>query len=341
MTSPQLRIEMVNPLDHAEGIKSFIAEEGGADWSGFPDFFDRSYPAAVERGARSWIGLNGDDRIVLHWACFPHTFLWNECELQGGLMVNLVAARDQRTFFPVYRLMIQAIQDLRDAADLDFLYGIPNPASRGIVGRVGFEDVGEYGRYVNPVAGHNLSVNLLLRAYSRALRLLRGDRGMTIRALPADAFPVAAFERPAASGPTTIRPFRPLHLYQRRCGGFPGEAERWYVAECRGASEPVAHALVSGIGSIDGYLRLVCMYSEDESDMSSALLSMVVEARFAGCRRLQAWAVGGSRGAWTLLQAGFRLRNKGPLAVLPITELGREAIRSVREWELSMLDVDA
>src|SRR4030081_3169600 len=64
-------ITRANPLDHAGGIKRLFLPH---DRPEFPAFFDRAYPGAVRSGASSWIGLDADQRVVMHIGQFPHRF---------------------------------------------------------------------------------------------------------------------------------------------------------------------------------------------------------------------------------------------------------------------------
>ena len=44
-------VAIANPLEHAREIKAFFVANGLAT---FPDYFDRTYPAAVASGSTTW-----------------------------------------------------------------------------------------------------------------------------------------------------------------------------------------------------------------------------------------------------------------------------------------------
>ena len=94
-------IAAVDALPYEREIKQlFLAHERPE----FPDFFDRTYPAAVAQGARSWVGRDATGRLVMHIACVPRRFRFGTRDVVGGLLVNLMVASEHRTFFPALAL---------------------------------------------------------------------------------------------------------------------------------------------------------------------------------------------------------------------------------------------
>lgn len=341
MSGSSVRIERVDPVKHADAVKRFFVEEGGEEFSDFPSYFDRTFPEAVDRGGKSWIGLDGSGRIILHWACLPIRLRWNSTVLRGGLMANLMAARDHRNFFSAYRLVTKVVGDLRSESDLDLLYGSPNDAGLAVTLKAGFENVGGYGRHVLPVSDPSRpALDGLLWAYTHVHKALRGRRGTKVRRESADAVPVERFERPPETTPRTIVAFRPRHSYRRRLDDFPGEGQTWYVVERDGNGEALAHALVANFGGKGDYLSLVALFTAEGIGASAALVSITRALRQDGCRRIQAWAVEGSSREDELGRAGFRSRDQDSLIVLPLSDTGTEAVGRTSRWELGWLDVD-
>ena len=89
-------IAIANPLDHAAAIKDLFVAHG---MPSFPDYFDRTYPAAVRSGAMSWLGRDESGRVVMHQASFPRRFGSAQRDVVACLMVNLMVATEYRVFF--------------------------------------------------------------------------------------------------------------------------------------------------------------------------------------------------------------------------------------------------
>src|SRR5262245_28328182 len=105
-------VTRVNPLDHADELKALFTSNERPE---FPGWFDRAYPAAVEQGASSWIARDEAGRVIVHIGCFPTQLSAKGRDLSGGLLVNLMADRRHRTFFPVVSTIRAAVRD-REAA---------------------------------------------------------------------------------------------------------------------------------------------------------------------------------------------------------------------------------
>src|SRR2546423_4597380 len=101
---PSFRVVCANPLEHSEEIKGLFLAHDVPD---FPEFFDRAYPFVVREGGKSWIGFDGDGRVVAHIARFPRRFTLGTQTVVGGLLADLMTAKSHRTVFPGLTLVRQ------------------------------------------------------------------------------------------------------------------------------------------------------------------------------------------------------------------------------------------
>ncbi len=212
-------IAIANPLDHAAAIKDLFVAHG---LPGFPDFFDRTYPAAVRSGAMSWLGREEGGRVVMYQACFPRRFASAQREVVGGLMVNLMVATAYRAFFPALTLLKRVVQDLEARGGIDFLYADPNTAGRILLEAVGFAPIGTLQRYVLPVSDRRVVLDGFIRLFHAWLRARNGaGAGMAAVAHPAQQFPLRAtlkaWRRAPGVDPAAPLPSLIAQLRRRGC----------------------------------------------------------------------------------------------------------------------------
>src|SRR6266550_6050538 len=182
-------IEIANPLDYAAEIKDLFVAHG---MPSFPDYFDRTYPAAVRSGAVSWLGRDESGRVVMHQACFPRRFRSAEREVVAGLMVNLMVATQYRAFFPALTLLRRAVQDLEARGGIDFLYADPNKAGEILLQAGRFARMGTLQRYVLPVSDRRVVLDGCIRLFHTWLRATNGGAGARMSAVAhaAQEFPL-------------------------------------------------------------------------------------------------------------------------------------------------------
>jgi len=333
---PSLRIASANPLDHAGEIKGlFLAD----DRPEFPEFFDRAYPSAVRSGGKSWIGIDAEGRLVMHIARFARRFTLGERACAGGVLVDLIAAKSHRTFFPALTLMRQVVADSKAERDVDFLYGTPNAAGSALLKAAGFLTVGTVKRFVFPLADERWYAEAAARVYQTMLRVRSWHTSAEAVEHAAQRFDAGAFERPTGASPA-LRPFRPLELYRQCLAGYPSGADRWFTFHENARTTPASAAVLVRGGS-DGTATLYSVSREPSLPLSAIVPELAAALRRAGYRRLAVSTLAGTRFAEELKRAGFIPRSdRAPMMACALTDLGADALRAGATWEITGLDGD-
>jgi len=164
-------IAIANPLDYAAEIKDLFVAHG---MPSFPDYFDRTYPAAVRSGAMSWLGRDESGRVVMHQACFPRRFRSAQRDVVACLMVNLMVATEYRAVFPALTLLKRVVQDLEARGGVDFLYADPNRPAWMLLQACRFARMGTLQRYVLPVSDRHVVLDGCIRLFHTWLRATNG-----------------------------------------------------------------------------------------------------------------------------------------------------------------------
>jgi hypothetical protein len=331
-----LKILSANPLDHAAELKElFLAH----DRPGFPAFFDRAYPSAVRSGGKSWIGVDGEGRLVTHIARFLRRFMLGERIVAGGVLLNLMAAKSHRTVVPALTLMRQMTADSKGERDVDFLYATPNPAGSALLKAAGFSTIGELQRFVFPLAGERWYMSAAARVYHMMMRIRGGNTNARAVQHAAQHFDPDAFERPAGAAPA-LRPFRPSELYRQCLAGYPSSADHWFTFH-RGAPTTQPSAAVLVRGGADRVATLFSLCREPSLPLSAIVPALVGALRRAGYRRLSVSTVARTRFAEELTRAGFVPRpDRELMLAYALTDLGADVLRSIATWEITRLDCD-
>jgi hypothetical protein len=338
----QLRyaIATENAMEHAAEIKGlFLAH----DRPEFPDFFDRTYPAAVNRGATTWLGRDENGHLIMFGACFPRRFKFGHREVLAGLMANLMVARAYRSFFPALALVKRAVQDLAARGDVDFVYTDPNEPARLLLQAGRFAPVGTLRRHVLPVADDRGLVDLgirLLHVFVRAAD--RTASGVLAVPHPAKGFTVESVEAPHPRS-RRLTAYHDLALYVSRMPGYPSDLDWWFTVRRPGtatSSSQDAALLIRGPDA-SGWASLRAVRWAPDLGLASVLPSLVAELRRRGCRRLQVGTVAESEFGRGLRRAGFLPRADAvPILAAALSPAGRECVRSVTQWEITDLDCD-
>ena len=240
-------IAIANPLDHAAEIKDLFVAHGMPT---FPDYFDRTYPAAVRSGAVSWLGRDESGRVVMHQACFPRRFRSAQREVVACLMVNLMVATEYRAFFPALTLLRRAVQDLEARGGIDFLYADPNKAGEILLQAGRFARMGTLQRYVLPVSDRHVVLDGCIRLFHTWLRATnRAGAGARMAAVAhaAQEFPLESVAAPRLT-PPTVAAYHDAALYTSRLAGYPSTLDWWLTlpASDRQPGPPAAALLIRG-----------------------------------------------------------------------------------------------
>jgi hypothetical protein len=334
----EFTITSANPLDHAAEIKQLFLAHGRPE---FPDFFERVYAAAVQGGARSWLGRDRDGHLVMHMACFPHRFTFGAQEVVGGHLVNGIAAQAYRTFFPVLALVRRALEDAKALGTIDFLYSDSTKEGRAVLRAPGFAAVGTLIRYVLPVADKSWLVDGAIRAFHACVRVANPARsaGRLVRHAAAQFSP-ACFEAPQGFSPR-LRPFHDPALYASRLEGYPSDSDCWFTFhDGRPTDPPAAGILVRGPERL-GVAAVEAVRRDPRLALASLLPRLVPELRRGGCTRLEMWAPDKSAFGRELRRAGFVPRpERRPLVAAALTATGEAVVREADNWEITRVDFD-
>ena len=331
---PALTVRGVDPLDHAEAIKALFAREG---LSRQVEFFDRVYPGAVQAGARSWIAVDDDRRIVGHLAVLPHRFTCGGERYTGALGANLVMDRRHRNFANAMALVQHVMDDLEQDPEVDFVFGDPNDDARAILTSIGgFTEVGIFGRFVLPVGERGI-LNSAVGAYL-AVTLRNGDHApLAMSRVSASQFEPGQIATPPGDT-AVLRAIHPPKLYRWRMKGYPTDRDDWYLFE-QGCAR-VAAVLVRRFEAGD-QAHLCCVWREPDIALASLLGPIVTDLRGRGVRRLQVYSLFSSPLGRELRQAGFWQREQGlPFIARACSERGRALLADHVQWEITVLDCD-
>jgi len=331
-TDSSIEILRVDPLAHADAIKALFAAEGRVE---FADYFDRAFPDAVREGARSWIGIDSKGALLMHVAVFPQRFQTVDGTAVGGLLVNLLCAREQRSFFPSLALMRRLVADTRTEGTIDFLYGDPNEQARRLVQIAGLKPVGELERFVLPLRGNSLPADVMVRLYHLGHHLRSWRRTAKARRVDAAIFDPRMIEVPRAS-PGVLRPYRSASLFRRRLADFPSTDDVWFTV-----STPTGSAGAAVRRAKDGSAVLCALRQDDTMSLSEVVPAIVSPLRDAGHDKLWLWTLARTRFATELTRVGFvQRRERIPVLGLALNPLGERTLAAIDSWETTHLDFD-
>jgi hypothetical protein len=335
-------IAIANPLDHAAEIKQFFVGHGRPS---FPDFFDRTYPAAVRDGATTWLGRDESGHVVMHQACFLRRFQSPEGgQVVAGLMVNQLVATEYRTFFPALALVKRAVRDLEARGGIDFLHADPNRAGAVSLQAAGFARVGTLQRYVLPVGDRRVLLDGCIRLFHVWLRVTNrawGGRGFVAVAHPAQEFPLDSVAAPRVT-PPAVAAYHDAALYTSRLAGYPSSLDWWLTVQAsdRPADSPAAAVLIRGPDA-SARATLKTLRRAPGADPAVALPNLIAELRRRGCARLDLYTVAESALGRAFRRAGFFPRpDTIPLLAKALTPAGEACLRAIGDWEITDLEYD-
>jgi len=334
-------IAIANPLDHAAEIKDLFVAHG---MPSFPDYFDRTYPAAVRSGAVSWLGRDESGRVVMHQACFPRRFRSAERDVVACLMVNLMVATEYRAFFPALTLLRRAVQDLEARGGIDFLYADPNKAGEILLQAGRFARMGTLQRYVLPVSDRRVVLDGCIRLFHTWLRATNwagaGAR-MAAVAHAAQGFPLESVAAPRLT-PPTVAAYHDAALYTSRLAGYPSTLDWWLTLHAPGGqSGPPAAALLIRGPDASGKASIKAWRQAPGVDPAAPLPGLIAELRRRGCTRLEVFTIAESAFGRALRRAGFIPRaDTVPILVKALTPAGAACVAAVDAWEITDLECD-
>lgn len=337
--TPEVAIASANPLDNAAEIKALFVAHGRPT---FPDFFDRTYPAAVRSGARSWLGRDEQQRVVMHQACLPRRFGSPHGAVVAGLMTNLLVAAQYRSFFPGLALLKRVVGDIVASGGIDFLYADPNPGGGALLEAVDFTRVGTLQRYVLPVADRRVVLDACIRLFHVLLRATNGaGAGMAVVPHAAQDFPLACGVLPRLAGPSVAAYHDPA-LYTSRLAGYPTNFDWWLTLHTtHEQSGPPAAALMIRGPDASGTATLKAWRRAPGVRLGAPLPGLIAQLRHRGCTRLQISTIAESAFGRALRKAGFIPRaDTTPILAKALTPAGEACIAALDDWEITDLECD-
>ncbi len=333
----ELTISAADPIEHAEEIKQlFLANQRPE----FPEYFDRAYPLAGRGRVRSWLGRDGDGRVVMHVARFDRQFSLGADAICAGLLANMMVDGPYRTFFPACSLIIRAVADSRTGGGVDLLFTDPNATAQAVLRSLGFAQVGTLDRLVCPIGDRRWPVDAGIRVFHGLLanRQRWSRRLQAVQRLATEYHP-GELDRPQGES-SRLRPWHSRELYAARIKGYPGSAHRWFSFAVDDASSQVGAVLIEGPDD-SAFCYLRALRGMPGVSVSAWLPALVKELRHLGCARLQTGAVADSALGRELTRSGFFRRDDAvPLLAFALTPKGAAAMATPAGWELSDIDCD-
>lgn len=330
-------VAQADPRAYVDELKTLFVEHERPE---FPAFYDRAYAAFLEDGAQGWRGTAPDGQLVMHIARFSHRFSRAGEVLDGGLLGNLMVAKEHRQFFPALSLVRRVIRDSRESGTIDLLFGDPREQAEGLFKAAGFQLVGQVERYTLVIGDRHLPLDLGVRMVRRLRHAPLGVRGAaTVRpARDADATP---YVKPDGGGQRLVA-WRPAHLFTSRLEGFPSAEDHWCLwHEQAGAAGPADAALLVRRTEWAGYFQLASLRRRTGVELGTLIPAVTPALHALGCRRLSIWTLRESAFAAELQRVGFVARQEPmPMYALGLTERGRAAVAAPADWEVTQLDCD-
>jgi len=306
----------------------------------FDAFFERGYSDVVEKGGASWLGFDSAGQVQMNVTLFRHDFEMGGRTLAAGMLGNMMAAKPYRTFFPMISLIKQLLREVQSDGKLDFLYTDPNPGATAIVKGTKLERIGETDRYVIPLSDESLHKRIAARVYSTSLRLRVRGRVADMTEHASESYDPGPFLVPSGES-VRVRPVHTLALYRRRLAGYPGPAYRWFAFRLDTDRTSDAAAILVNRPDSKGFATIYAVRRKADTPIAPLIPPLIRAVRAWGARRLQIEVVRDSEFGGELQAAGFVVRNDFvPVYAYPITPSGSQAVRAIKEWEITSLDME-
>jgi hypothetical protein len=332
-----LRIQRVNPLDVADSLRSFFANENQA----LATLVDSAYPEVARRGGASWIGVDDTGHVQLNCTLCPHDFQFRGRTVRGGMLANTVASKNYRWFFPTVSLVKQLVQDVTREAELDFLYTDPQPSAAVVSKAAGLEQIGALDRFVIPLSDSARSRAIAAHVYSAALRLRLGFAARCA-AIDSRMYDVSRIAESIGTS-SRLQPHHSDSLYRRRLHGYPGSDYVWCefrLPSHRKARDPDAAVLLQGPDERK-VVHVWAIRRRENVALRPLIPGLLKVARERGGHRLEVEAVQESDLAHELRRTGFRTRDDlVPVFGKGITPAGTDVVNAIHDWEITALDMD-
>lgn len=333
-----LQIVNVNPLEHEAGLKALMTSHENP---GFARFFDHGYPDAVREGARSWIGVDEGGTLQTSMTVFIHHFEFGGRRVRAGMLGNMMAATEYRTFFPALALMRRVVGDVRQQGELDLVYGDPGPkGAQAICQGARMQQVGALDRFVIPLRDSRWHRRVAIAAYATGLQLRTFAKSAPARCVLASECDLGNVCAPLEAS-DHLEALHSAELYRRRLPGFPGLDD--YILEFanpHGGSGPAAVVMLRGPRD-NGALTIYVIRRRAAVPLKSLVPALITLGRELGASRIQLEAPAGSALATALTEGGFVPRSDlVPLFAVPFTSLGAEVVAAADRWEMTGVDME-
>lgn len=327
-----LTVKRINPFTLGEQIKTLFATNERTD---FPGWFDRAYPQAVQEQASSWVLADTDDRVLAHVGGF-HTRLSVDGQVvRGGLLVNLMADKDHRTFFPVVSVIKRAVKDMR-ADGAEFIYTNPiNPGAVATMRAGGLNPIGDTNRYLLPIGHRNPIIDAGIAAVAVARRALLPR----VNAEDVELEEAVRWTTEEVCRVSRVTPKRLPTLYSIRQAGF-GEGEDFGL-RLRDANGTVVGMAIIRRPPPPEAAWLTTLRCTTLEWVSGSVQGIAAALRRRGVQRLEGRTLMGTPFTLALVRGGF-LQRKEPWTVVSagFTDLGRVAAAGLASSDLESIDLD-
>jgi hypothetical protein len=331
-----LTLRRSNPLEHAASLKTLMVEN---EHKAFGDFFDRGYADVVERGGASWLGFDAHGTLQMNVTLFRHDFHFRGRTLAAGMLGNMMASKEHRTFFPMVALVKQLLRDVRQEGKFDLIYTDPNPGAAAIMKGARLAHVGNLDRCVIPMGEQQLLKHIAASCYAASQRLRVRGRVADIQAHPA-GFDASAFDIPEGES-LRLRPHHSAALYRRRLAGYPGPEYTWFEFRLPRRSEGSDAAMLVHGPDANGLAIIYALRRKPDVPVAPLIPPLIRKLRKRGARRLQVEVPRDSDFSRELQGIGFKQRNDlVPVFVHALTEHGAAAAQAFDQWEVTGLDME-
>jgi hypothetical protein len=325
-------VKRIDPLTMGDQIKALFVNNERPE---FPGWFDRAYPMAVKEGAASWVLVDPENRVLAHVGGFHTRLLVEGRELRGGLLVNLMADKDHRTFFPVVSVIKRAVKDMK-ADGAEFIYTNPiNPGAIATMKAGGLGQIGDSNRFLLVLGHSNPVVDLGVTTIARARRAWLPR----VNAHQVDLAEAVRWTTEEVAGVSAVTPRRLASLYPIRQENFGvGQDLGIRLTDKSGA---VVGAAIVRMPPAPAPSTLTTLRCTGLDRVAGSVTAVGALLRDLGVKRLQGGALMNTPFAKELQRGGFLLR-KEPWAVVSagFTDQGRTAAAGLATSDLEVIDLD-
>jgi hypothetical protein len=323
-----VKIEEINPLMRAADIKALFLRNSRSE---FPAWFDRAYHISVEKGGKSWIMLS-DGVIVGHLAAHPSRFTLGEIPVRGALLSNLLVDPAFRTFFPVVKLIREAVRALKHDG-IDFVYSDPDTEEAAAVCQAaGMKQSGTLNRFIFAFGANNPLLSIPMRTYAGLRRFRHG--GIQARVINVRD---AAARTLTVSPMSDLSPTRHDKLYSMRLGTLDAKDFLGFQLLNKAGGQ-VGVALLRLNGNAATVVSLRC---EGLASVPSSVAALGTALQRMDVIRMSIRVIQNTPYAAALVRGGF-IRRNDPRFVMTsgLSDTGRAAATAMGVSAVEKIDMD-